>query len=170
MHLGKEHIAQNSASLSGHTQHFCQSRSKLRLIISYYHCFKVELTIKFTWLWALLCATPDDRYPSRKCNKMRSVWMACFQFWGKQHLLHIDVLFLRYILIVQQRIEWVQLDRLKKKALKCNDTSSSHFVCQAAWWTPKIRMQRFAFECEFLFLIWRIFEIQALLKTNNNCL
>ncbi len=40
-----------------------------------------------------------------------------------------------------------------KKALKCNNTSSSHFVCQAAWRTPTIRMQRFAFECGFLFFI-----------------
>ncbi len=30
MHLGKEHIAQNSASLSGHTQTFSQSRFKLK--------------------------------------------------------------------------------------------------------------------------------------------
>ncbi len=37
-----------------------------------------------------------------------SVWMAWFQFWGKQHL-HIDVLFFRNILNVQHRIE---LDRL----------------------------------------------------------
>ncbi len=60
---------------------------------------------------------------------MRSVWMSWFQFWGKQHHLHIDVLFFRNILNVQHRIEWVQLDRQKKKkTLKCNDTSSSHFV------------------------------------------
>ncbi len=32
-----------------------------------------------------------------------------------------------------------------------NDTSSSHFVCQAAWWTPNIRMQCFVFECGILF-------------------
>ncbi len=44
---------------------------------------------------------------------MHSVWTAWLQFWGKQHLLHIDVLFFRYILNVQHRIEWVQLDSLK---------------------------------------------------------
>ncbi len=72
---------------------------------------------------------------------MRSVWTAWFQFWGKQHLLHIDVLFFRNIVNVQA----------KKKALKCNDTSSSHFVCQAAWRTPKIWRQRFAFNVDFYF-------------------
>ncbi len=39
---------------------------------------------------------------------MHSVWMAWFQFWGKQHL-HIDGLFFCNILNLQQRIEWVQL-------------------------------------------------------------
>ncbi len=73
---------------------------------------------------------------------MRSVWTALFQFWGKQHL-HIDVLFFRNIVNLQA----------KEKALKCNDTLSSHFVCQAAWQTPKIWMQRFAFEYGFLFEI-----------------
>ncbi len=83
--------------------------------------------------------------PVENAINMHSVWTAWFQFWGEQHLLHIVVLFLRNILNVQHRIEWV-----KKNALKCNDTSSSHFVCQAAWRTPKIWMQRFAFECGFL--------------------
>ncbi len=46
---------------------------------------------------------------------MRSVWTAWFQFWGKQHLLHTNVVFFRNILNVQHRIEWVQLDKLKKK-------------------------------------------------------
>ncbi len=52
--------------------------------------------------------------PLENSINMCSVWMAWFQFWGKQHLLHIDVLFFHYILNVQHRIEWVQLDRLKK--------------------------------------------------------
>ncbi len=79
--------------------------------------------------------------PLENAINMRSVWTAWFQFWGKpKQLLQIDVLFFRNILNVQHRIEWDQLDRLKKKALKCNDTSSSHFVCQGAWRTPKIRM------------------------------
>ncbi len=47
-----------------------------------------------------------------------------------------------------------------KKTLKCNDTSSSHLVCQATWRTPKIQMQCFAFECGCLFEIRWIFEIQ----------
>ncbi len=45
---------------------------------------------------------------------MCSVWTAWFQFWGKQHLLHIDVLFFHNIVNVQHHIEWVQLDRIKK--------------------------------------------------------
>ncbi len=97
--------------------------------------------------------------PLENAINMRSVWMACFQFWGKQHL-HIDVLFFRYILNVQHRIEWVQLDKLIKKALKCNDTSSSHLVCQAAWRTPKIWMQRFAFNMDFYLKFDEIFEIK----------
>ncbi len=54
--------------------------------------------------------------PLENAINMRSVWTAWFQFWGKQHHLHIDVLFFRNILNVQHRIEWVQLDRLKKTA------------------------------------------------------
>ncbi len=50
--------------------------------------------------------------PLENAIHMRSVWMAWFQFWGKQH--HIDVLSFHNILNVQHRIEWVQLDRLKK--------------------------------------------------------
>ncbi len=53
--------------------------------------------------------------PLENAINMCSVWTAWFQFWGKQHHLHIDVFFFRYILNVQHRIEWVQLDRLKKK-------------------------------------------------------
>ncbi len=52
--------------------------------------------------------------PLENAINMHSVWTAWFQFWGKEHLLHIDVLFFRNILYVQHRIEWVQLDRLKK--------------------------------------------------------
>ncbi len=38
-------------------------------------------------------------------------------------------------------VQWVgSTGQTKKKVLKCNDTSSSHFVCQATWRTPKIRM------------------------------
>ncbi len=73
--------------------------------------------------------------PLENAINMRSVWTAWFQFWGKQHLLHIDVLFFRNIVNVQA-----------KKALKCNKTSSLHLVCQAAWRTPKIRMQRVFFD------------------------
>ncbi len=47
--------------------------------------------------------------------------------------------------------QYLWMCRLKKKALKCNDTSSSHFVCQAAWRTPKIWRQRFAFNVDFYF-------------------
>ncbi len=71
---------------------------------------------------------------------VRSVWTAWFQFWGKQHHLHIDVLFFCNILNVQHRIE---LDRQKKKSIQMQ----RHLVIvgQAAWPTPKIQMQRFAF-------------------------
>ncbi len=72
--------------------------------------------------------------PLENAINMRSVWTAWFQFWGKQHLLHIDVLFFRNIVNVQA-----------KKALKCNKTSSLHLVCQAAWRTPKIRMHQVFF-------------------------
>ncbi len=51
--------------------------------------------------------------PLENAINMHSVWTAWFQFWGKQHL-HIDVLFFHNIWNVQHRIEWVQLDRLKK--------------------------------------------------------
>ncbi len=49
--------------------------------------------------------------PLENAINMRSVWTAWFQFWGKQHHLHIDVLFFRNIVNVQA----------KKKALKCNN-------------------------------------------------
>ncbi len=52
--------------------------------------------------------------PLENAINMRSVWTSWFQFWGKQHLLHIDVLFFHYILNVQHRIEWVQLDKQKQ--------------------------------------------------------
>ncbi len=79
----------------------------------------------------------DDRCLYRKFNKYAFCVNGLVSVWGTQHLLHIDVLFFRNMLNVQHRIEWVQLDRLKK-ALKCNDTSSSHLMCKAAWRTPKI--------------------------------
>ncbi len=86
--------------------------------------------------------------PLENVQNMRSVCTACFHFWCKQHNLRIDVLFFRSI-VNEQRIQWVQLDRLKE-ALNCNDTYL-HFhriLCasdKAAWSTPKIRMQRFLF-------------------------
>ncbi len=52
---------------------------------------------------------------------MRSVWTAWFQFWGKQHLLNIDVLFLQYFeCAAPHRVG--STGQKKKKALKCNDT------------------------------------------------
>ncbi len=70
-----------------------------------------------TWLWALLCETRVQRWdvPLENAINMRSVWTAWFQFWGKKPLLYIDVLFFRNILNVLHRIEWVQLDKLKKQ-------------------------------------------------------
>ncbi len=56
--------------------------------------------------------------PLENAINMCSVWTAWFQFWGKQQHLHIDVLFLRNIVNVQRRIEWDQLDKLKKKSIK----------------------------------------------------
>ncbi len=93
--------------------------------------------------------------PLENVIHLRSVWTAWFQFWRKQHHLRINVLFFRSILN-EQRIQWVQLDKLKK-AWKCNDTylhlhRISCATDKAAWRTPKIRMQRFAFECGFFFL------------------
>ncbi len=74
--------------------------------------------------------------------------MAWFQFWHKQHLLCIDVLLFRSILN-EQRIQWVQLDRLKK-ALQSTDTylHLHHISCatnKAAWQTPKIWILRLYF-------------------------
>ncbi len=57
--------------------------------------------------------------PLENAINMRSVWMAWLQFWGKQHLLHIDVLFFHNIVNVEA-----------KKALKCNDTLSSYFCAK----------------------------------------
>ncbi len=55
--------------------------------------------------------------PLENAINMRSVWVAWFQFWGKQHLLHIDVLFFRNILNVLNRIKGVQL-HWQKKSIK----------------------------------------------------
>ncbi len=57
--------------------------------------------------------------PLENAQNMRSVWTAWFQFWHK-HNLRIDVLFFCSILN-EQRIQWVQLDGLKK-SLKYNET------------------------------------------------
>ncbi len=93
--------------------------------------------------------------PLENAQNMHSVWTAWFQFWRKQHHLRIDVLFFHSILN-EQCIQWVQLDRLKNKALKFNDTNlhRHRISCatdKAACRTPKIWMQRFAFKCGFLF-------------------
>ncbi len=82
-------------------------------------------------------------FPLENAINMRSVSMAWFQFWGKQHLLHIDVLFFRNILNVQHRIEWVQLDRLKKKL--SNATTPRHRISCA-----KLPDGHLQFECSIL--------------------
>ncbi len=77
---------------------------------------------------------------------MRSVWTAWFQFWGKQHLLHIDVLFF------PQYFECAALHRVgstgqaKNKSIKMQ----RHLVIACCLLKSKIRMQRFAFQCGFL--------------------
>ncbi len=62
--------------------------------------FVVELTWILHALGSLVwdaSATMID-VPLENAVNMRSVWTAWFQFWGKQHLLHIDVLFfLQYL-------------------------------------------------------------------------
>ncbi len=68
--------------------------------------------------------------------------MAWFQFWGKQHLLHIDVLSPRNILNVQHRIEWVQLDRQKKKNITM--TPRHRILC------AKLPDGHLKFECSVL--------------------
>ncbi len=80
--------------------------------------------------------------PLENAINMRSVWTAWFQFWAK-HLLHIDVLFFRNILNVQHRIEWVQLDRLKKKVLQ-NETSLHRILC------AKLPDRHLKFDCSVL--------------------
>ncbi len=61
-----------------------------------------------------------DKCPSRKCAKYAFSVNGLFQFWHKQHHLCINVFFFSSILN-KHRIQWVQLDRLKK-ALKCINT------------------------------------------------
>ncbi len=70
----------------------------------------------------------DDRCLSRKCNK----YAFCVNGLVSVHLLHIDVLFnLQYCeCAAPHRVG--STGQAKKKALKCNDTSSSNLVCQAA--------------------------------------
>ncbi len=119
--------------------------------------FKVELTIILNGFLNIRLSFARrecnaDRCPSRKCAKYAFCVSGWFQFWHKQHHLRIDVLFFHSILN-EQCIQWIQLDRLKK-ALKCNDTylHLHRILCttdKAAWRTPKIRMQRFAFECGY---------------------
>ncbi len=74
------------------------------------HTFYVDLG---SLVWDASATMID--VPLENAINMHSVWTAWFQFWGKQHLLHIYVHFFHYILNVLHRIEWVQLDRLKKK-------------------------------------------------------
>ncbi len=83
--------------------------------------------------------------PLENAINMRSVWTAWFQFWGKpKQLLQIDVLFFRNILNVQHRIEWDQLDRLKKK--HWNATTPHHRILCA-----KVPDGHLKFECGFYF-------------------
>ncbi len=121
------------------------------------HVFKSWTYINFTWLCkhgALVsCARREcngDRCPYRKCHNMCSVWTAWVQFWGKQYLLHIDGLFFCNILNEQRRIQWVQLDRLKK-AFKCNNTYIVIASC-----VPHIRLPdaHLKFECSVFAFEW----------------
>ncbi len=87
--------------------------------------------------------------PLENAINMRSVWTTRFQFWGKQHHLHIDVLFFRNILNVQHRIEGVQLDRQKKSIKK-----QQHIVivfCVPSCLTDTYNLNA-AFKFEYLFL------------------
>ncbi len=65
--------------------------------------------------------------PLENAINMRSVWTAWFQFWGKQQ--HLNIVFSCIILNVQHRIEWVQLDRQKKKHK--NATTPRHRILYA---------------------------------------
>ncbi len=82
----------------------------------------------------------DDRCPSRKFNK----YAFCVNGLVSVEANNISTLMFSFSAIL-----W--MCRLKQKALKSNDTSSSHFVCQAAWQTSKIWMHRLAFEYGFYF-------------------
>ncbi len=53
--------------------------------------------------------------PLENAINMRSVWTTRFQFWGKQHHLHIDVLFFRNILNVQHLHRVGSTGQAKKK-------------------------------------------------------
>ncbi len=82
--------------------------------------------------------------PLENAINMHSVWTAWFQFWGKQHLLYIDVIFFHNILNVQHRIEWVQRDRLKKSI-----KMQQHLVIAFCAKLPNRHLQ---FECSVLHL------------------
>ncbi len=57
----------------------------------------------------------------------------------------------------------------KKKALKCNDNSSSHLVCHAAWRTPKIPMPK---KCQTALtsphVVWEGFKKNSPHSSKNN--
>ncbi len=85
--------------------------------------------------------------PLENVIHLRSVWTAWFQFWRKQHHLRIDVLFFCSILN-EQRIQWVQLDKLKKKHENAM-TPTYIFIASCA---PLIRLPdaHLKFECNVL--------------------
>ncbi len=115
-------------------------------------CFlKVELTLILHGFlnMRLSCARREcngDRCHSRICDKyMHSVWTAWFQFWCKQHLLRIDVLFFYNILNEQRSsgsssgFRWIINKNIKMQRHLLHHYFM-RFVCNV-----------FAFECGFLF-------------------
>ncbi len=79
---------------------------------------------------------------------MCKICVLCEKLWRKQHHLRIDVLYIRSIWN-EQRIQWVQLDRLKE-AFKCNDT---YLHLQRISCASLIRVTdaHLKFECNVLF-------------------
>ncbi len=79
---------------------------------------------------------------------MCKICVLCEKLWRKQHHLRIDVLYIRSIWN-EQRIQWVQLDRLKE-AFKCNDTYL-HLHCISRASLIRVTDTHLKFECNILF-------------------
>ncbi len=151
MRLGKEHIAQNRWSLSGHTQPFCQSCFKLKDLSLLIHLiYWKNWTCITLYVFGLSCVRREcnnDRCPSRKCNKH------AFCMNGLVSVLryttsspHWYSLFLQYLdCAAPHRVG--STGQTKKKRIKMR----WHLVIAFCVPSCLTDMQRFPFECGFLY-------------------